>query len=70
MAPSMLPSARLVRQSGAPVTRPRVPLRHRLSRVVQPLKLALGYAVAFWPLTAIMLFGAAMIFAVSANSGP
>lgn len=70
MAHPMLPSARLVRQAGAAVSPPPVPLRHRIARAAEPLKIALGYAVAFWPLTAIVLFGAAMIFAVSANSGP
>ncbi len=74
MNPSSLPPARVVRQAGAAT---HVSLRVRLARVrplaaraVAPLRTLVLYALAFWPLTAIMLFGAAMILAAGNAANP
>ena len=72
-----LPPARVIRQAGGPVAPPRIPLRVRLERarpvarrVVAPLKLGVLYAIAFWPLTAVVLFASAMILVASNAAGP
>ena len=54
-----------------------MPLRHRLARLgpparrlLAPLRLAVLYALAFWPLTAVVLFSAAMIWAAGNGASP
>jgi hypothetical protein len=42
----------------------------RLDQVAHPFKLALYYALAFWPLTAVVLFGAAMIITAGNAADP
>lgn len=70
MRPSTLPSARIVRHAGATVAPPREPFRRHFDRIVEPLRTALGYTIAFWPLTATVLAGAAMLWAVGVNASP
>lgn len=76
MTTPSLPPARLVREARGPVA-PSVPLRHRLARLgpparrlLAPLRLAVLYALAFWPLTAVVLFSAAMIWAAGNGASP
>jgi hypothetical protein len=65
-----LPSARVVRQAGAPVAPPPVPLRIRLSPVIEPLRLTFGYLLAFWPLTVCLLMAAGLVWAAGYHAGP
>lgn len=70
MRPSTIPSARIVRHAGATVAPPREPVGRYLDRLVDPVRTALGYTIAFWPLTATVLAGAAMLWAVGVNASP
>ncbi|MBP6628513.1 MAG: hypothetical protein KBG28_00905 [Kofleriaceae bacterium] len=67
-----VPAARVVRQGGAAVAPPRVPLAERARSVARPIRphlhAALTTAVGLWPLTAIMLLGVALL--VAAGQGP
>lgn len=68
--PAPLPSARIVRQGGAFVSPPPVPLRTRLSPVIDPARVIVTYLLAFWPLTACVLMAAALIWAAGYHAGP
>jgi hypothetical protein len=70
MRPASLPRAHIARQAGASLAPPREPLRRHLDRVVEPVRTTLGYLVAFWPLTATMLAGAALLWAAGYHAGP
>jgi hypothetical protein len=66
-----VPEARLVREAGVTA---REPLPEQAAAIVMPvirhLGLALGYAVAFWPLTASVMLVAALLWAVGVAGGP
>lgn len=68
--PAQLPSARVVRQGGAPVAPPPVPLKVRLSPVLAPARTVVGALFAVWPLTAIMIMCAALVWAAGYHAGP
>ena len=65
-----LPNARIVRQAGAVVSPPREPIRRHVQRIAEPLKVGLGYTLAFWPLTAVVLACAGMIWAAGVGASP
>lgn len=70
MSASSLPDARIVRQSGAPVAPPREPLQAYLRRIAEPFRIAMGYALAFLPLTVVVLACAAMLWAAGMHASP
>ena len=65
-----LPVIRVVRHRGTRVAHPRVPLRRQVRKVTEPLKTALGYMIALWPLTAIMLACFAMLLMAGLQPSP
>lgn len=65
-----LPAARIVKQAGAVVAAPRVPLRVRLSPAIGHARTLLGILLAFWPITAIVLFTVAVLLSFSSHAGP
>lgn len=67
---SPIPNARVARQGGHEVAPPREPLGSRVSSLMEPAKTAVGALVAFWPLTAVVAFCAALLWAVGYNGSP
>jgi hypothetical protein len=70
MESSPIPAARIVRKGGAVFTPPRPTLAQQIAPVTEAVKAALGYLIAFWPLTAVVLTCAALIWAAGYNAGP
>jgi len=65
-----LPDAHIVRHGGARFAPPREPLGTHLRRIAEPFRIALGYALAFMPLTVVLLACAAMIWAAGVHASP
>jgi len=70
MRPTSFPEAHIVRHQGAPVSPPREPLGRYLRRIAEPFRLAAGYAIAFAPLTVVVLACAALLWAAGVNASP
>jgi len=70
MDSSPIPSARVVRKAGAVVSPPRPTLGQQLEPLTLALRTTLGYLLAFWPLTAVVLCCAALIWAAGYNASP
>ena len=70
MHSSPIPAARIVRKAGAAVSPPRRPFLEQIEPLTGGLKTTLGYLVAFWPLTAVVLVCAALIWAAGYNASP
>jgi hypothetical protein len=70
MDSSPIPSARVVRKAGALVAPPRRPLAQQIAPLTDAIRTTFGYLIAFWPLTAVMLTCAALIWAAGYNAGP
>ena len=70
MSASSLPDARIVRQRGTPVAPPREPVQAYLRRIAEPFRIAIGYALAFLPLTVVVLACAAMLWAAGMHASP
>lgn len=69
-----LPSARLVREAGAPVVVPSRPIGEHLRRTLTPLaghgRDALEVVIGLWPLTAIMAVAFALLWAAGTSGSP
>lgn len=70
MQSSPIPAARVVRKAGAVISPPRRPFLQQIAPLTEALRLTFGYLIAFWPLTAVMLCSAALIWAAGYNAGP
>lgn len=49
---------------------PRRPFAQQIAPLTEALRQTFGYLIAFWPLTAVVLTCAALIWAAGYNAGP